>query len=208
MVIISLVRAESYLDLECSYLQLLCETTYVPHSIQSIEKKISVVCQNINKNNCQSHLPAPPHKNNSHCMTSCRACGCGCLSIVYFLYVIALFEIVSLNIFGLNQLILIMPLSTHQQHQISKYKIPKNVINCLCVSSLSSKFATIVLFASIASCAFILVSFVSYALENIQAYLNYEMGSFFANYSTLLINSIKKIPQRKTCKNIRVRCKI
>ena len=176
MVMISLVCADSHLHLECSYLHVLCGTTYILHSSQSMEKKISVVCQNINKNDCQSHLFVPPH-----CITSCQTCTCGCLSILYFLHVILLFEILNLNIFGLNELIFVMALSTYQQDQISKYKkltirlknSPQNVVNGLYVSSLSSKFDTIVLFASIVSCASIVVSFVSYVLEYVQVYLNY-----------------------------------
>ena len=174
MVMISLVRAESHLDLECSYLHVLCGTTYILHSSQSMKKKTSVVCQKINKKDCQSHLFAPPH-----CIT-CQTCTCGCLSIQYFLNVILLFKILNLNIFGLNELIFVMALSTYQQDQISKYQMlaicfknaPQNVVNGSYVSSLSSKFDTIVLFASIVSCASIAVSFVSYVLEYVQVYLN------------------------------------
>ena len=79
-----------------------------------------------------------------------------------------------------------MTLSRYQQDKISEYKIwlticfenAQNILLCLYVSSLSDKFDTIVLLPLIASCAS-------------------SVASFFTNYSTLLINDIKKIQQRK-----------
>ena len=229
MVIISLVGAVSRLNIECSYLHILCGTIYFQDNSDSIEKKISVIYQNINENNCQLHLFALKHTNDSHCMTSCRLCKCdvtltrsllnGCVSVLYFLYVILLFQILNSNIFGLNQLIFVMTLSTSQQDKISQYKIwltcticfenaQQNIINSVCVSS-SRKFDTIGLFTSIASWASIVLSFVGCGLEYAQIYLNYEIRLFFTNCSTLLING-KKIQQRKISKisNLKQKCKI
>ena len=209
MVIISLVSVASHLNLECSYLHVSCRSIYIQYNGKAIEKKISFIYQNINENDCQSHLFAALHKNDSNCMASCRMCTCGCLSVLYFLYVIVLIEILNSNMVGLNQLTFVMTLLTYQKDKILKYKIlaiclenfTQNIINGLDVSLLSRKFDRIVLFAS---CASIILSFVSYALECAQIYLNYEMRLFFTNYSTLLINSIKKIPQRKICRMSRL----
>ena len=135
MVIISLVGKVSRLNLECSYFSVLCGRIHIQDNSNSIEQKIPVVYQNINENNCQSHLFASLvlYKNYSHCMPSCRTCTCGvtlirsllnvCLSVLYFLYVFLLFQILNLNTFGLNQLILVVTLFTSQQDKISEYKI-------------------------------------------------------------------------------------
>ena len=209
MVITSLVSAASHQDIECLYVHVSCGTIYIQYNGKAIEKKISVVYHSINENDCQLYMFAALHINDSNCMASCSMHVLLFISTIYFLYVIPSFEILNSNVVGLNQLTFAMTLSTYQQYKISKYKIlavclenfPQNIINSLDVSLLSSKFDRIVLFAA---CASIILSFVSYALECAQIYLNYEMRLFFTNYSTLLIKSIKKIPQRKICRMSRL----
>ena len=96
-----------------------------------------------------------------------------------------------------------------QQDKTSEYEIwlticsknaAQHIINSLYVSSLSSKSNTIVIIASIVSCASIILVFVD-GLEYAQTHLNHEMELFFTNYSTLCNKYyIKNTPQRKICR--------
>ena len=138
----------------------LCGTMYIQYNGKPTEKKMSVIYQNINENNCQLHMFAALHINDSNCMASCCMCTCCCLLVllIYLVYVILLFEISNSNVVELNQLTFVITLSTYQQDKMSKYKIlamclenfPQNIINSLDVSLLSSKFDRIILFAACA----------------------------------------------------------
>ena len=113
-------------DLEHSYLHVICGTIYIVYNSKSNETKILVVCQNTNENNCQLHLFEPHIANDSHFMAPCRTCICVATLIRSLLNVclsVLLFEILNSNIFGLNQLILVVTLSRYQQDKISEYKI-------------------------------------------------------------------------------------
>ena len=87
-----------------------------------------------------------------------------------------------------------------QQDKTSEYKIwftmcsknaAQNIINSLYVSSLSSKWNTIVIFASMVSCASIILAFVD-GLEYAQTHLNSEMELFLRTIPLCVINIILK----------------